>query len=97
MADKGRIRFSRHAIQRMTERGVTRTEVLDAIKNGEELDIQILEEEGKDVRVLFQENTKCKPNFYVVVGCCLPSVAVITVCETEGEVWEYLGTRIIRR
>lgn len=81
--------FTGHALQRMGERMITTDQVIAAILNGQEIEIQKFE--NKDVRILFQEATEEIPEFYVVVAASYPCVAVLSVVRFEEEAWEFVG------
>jgi len=96
MAKKGQIHFSDHALERMGERRVWINDALQAILEGEEIEVQDFGPES-DVRVLFQEATENIPRFYVVVATSYPDVEVVSVCEFKEEAWDWLGKIMARR
>ncbi|MDO9535240.1 MAG: DUF4258 domain-containing protein [Bacillota bacterium] len=96
MAQKGQIHFSDHALERMGERKVLINDTVQAILEGEEIEVQDIGSES-DVRVLFQEATDTIPRFYVVVATSYPEVEVVSVCEFKEEAWDWLGKIMARR
>jgi hypothetical protein len=97
-AKEGKLIFSQHAIERMGERKIWKSSIINAILEGEEIGLQgrLDNIQNKDVKVLFQEATDDTPEFYVVVAASFPVVEVITVCYFKDEVWEWTG-KIMRR
>lgn len=96
MAQKGLIHFSAHALERMGERKVWFDDVLHAIWEGEEIEVQDFGSES-DIKVLFQEATDTIPRFYVIVATSYPEVEVVSVIEFAEEAWDWLGKIMVRR
>ena len=96
MAKKGRVNFTEHALYRMGERKIWIDDVLNAILNGQEIEVQDIGPKS-DIRVLFQEAIDTIPRFYVVVATSYPVVDVISVAEFLEEAWEWLGKIMVRR
>jgi hypothetical protein len=98
MAKEGKLIFSEHAIERMGERKIWKSSIINAILEGEEIEIQDKFDNTQNIdgKVLFQETTDDTPKFYVVVAASFPVVEVITVCYFKAEVWEWTG-KIMRR
>lgn len=96
LAKKRQIVFSEHALERMFERGIEITNILESIQSGEEIEVQDFGPH-EDIRVLFQEATNDIPGFYVVVAACFPRALVLTVCLTEQEIWQYKNGKLVRR
>ncbi len=96
MAKKGLIHFSDHALARMGERKVWIDDVLHAILEGEEIEVQDFGFES-DIKVLFQEATDTIPRFYVIVATSYPEVEVVSVVEFKEEAWDWLGKIMARR
>lgn len=93
-AQQGRLDFSEHAQKRMNERCILIEDIINAICNGKVIEIQNFE--GEDLKILFQEATDKKPEFYVVVAATdIPVVA--TVARVKSEVWAYINGVMKRR
>lgn len=86
---------SKHAHDRMAERRVTLEKVINCITEGENIEVQI-GNEIDDLKVLFQEGNKDKPEVYTVVADRDVPV-IVTVCRTKDEVWECIGNVLKRR
>ena len=92
---QGNVRFTAHALERMDERQVVADEVLDAIRNGNEIEIQRSAAEDQDIRVLFQEAGGV--SFYVVTVCRKLTCLVVSVCLTREESWDVVQGVLRRR
>ncbi|MDU5723267.1 MAG: DUF4258 domain-containing protein [Clostridium butyricum] len=86
---------SNHALDRMAERKVSLDKVINCITEGQNIEVQIGKEIG-DLKVLFQEGSKDKPQVYTVVAERERPV-IVTVCRTKDEVWEHVGNVLKRR
>src|SRR5690554_3515417 len=93
-AQKNKIHFSEHALQKMGERKIKRQIVLEAILNGVVIEQQ---DHGRDVKIIFQESISDIPKCYVIVAAAPDIPVVVTVCRTKNEVWEYINGRLKRR
>ncbi len=91
---KGKIHFSEHAIKKMGERKIKRSIVLEAIINGKVIEEQ---DHGRNIKIIFQENTINTPACYAVVAAAHPIPEVVTVCKTYEEVWDYTNGILKRR
>ena len=92
---KGCLDYSQHAIERMLERGIEDSQVIDCILKG-----KVIEEQnfvGQDIKILFQEATINTPKFYAVVAAACPRPVVVTVCNSKNEVWECVNGTMQRR
>ncbi len=79
----------------MAERKVPLEKVISCITEGENIEVQI-GNEIDDLKVLFQEGNKEKPEVYtVVVDRDIP--VIVTVCRTKDEVWECIRNVLKRR
>jgi len=77
-------RFSDHAVKRMIERSIERTEVEETIANGE-----VIEEYPEDKyspSCLVYGKTKAERNLHIQVSLP-PNVVVITVYEPDPDEW----------
>jgi len=79
----------------MAERKISLEKVIECITEGENIEVQI-GKEVNDLKVLFQEGNKEKPEIYTVVADREKSV-IVTVCRTESEAWEHVGNVLKRR
>ncbi|MNP13105.1 hypothetical protein D3C76_1053730 [compost metagenome] len=86
---------SKHAHDRMAERKVPLEKVISCITEGENIEVQI-GNEIDDLKVLFQEGNKDRPEVYTVVADRDIPV-IVTVCRTKDEVWERIGNVLKRR
>lgn len=86
--------LSRHASQRMDQRGVLIQHVLQAIKDGKVLERQT--HQG-DVKLLLEGQDDEGTPFYVVVALSVPLPIIVTVCRFHDEVWEDVGSGRRRR
>ncbi|WP_061313620.1 DUF4258 domain-containing protein [Clostridium botulinum] len=86
---------SNHALSRMAERKVSLNKVINCITEGENIEVQMGKEIG-ELKVLFQEGSKDKPEVYTVVADRERPV-IVTVCRTKDEVWEHVGNVLKRR
>lgn len=86
---------SKHAQDRMAERKISLDKVIHCITEGENIEVQI-GNELNDLKVLFQEGIKDKPEVYAVVADRDIPV-IVTVCRTKDEVWECIGNALKRR
>jgi hypothetical protein len=86
---------SKHASDRMAERKISLDKVIECITEGENIEVQI-GKEIDDLKVLFQEGNKGKPQVYTVVADREKPV-IVTVCITKNEVWEHVGDVLKRR
>lgn len=96
MARKNKITISKHAFEKIEERGIWLDDVFKAIEQGEQIEIQNFGPR-KDIRVVFQEATDDEPSFYVIVATSYPTVDIVSVCRFKEECWEYLGKTKKRR
>ena len=95
MVEKGNVKYSEHAIQRMGERKILRPLVDYSILNGEVLEIQDFPHE--DIKVIFHSVDGPTDPFYVIVAASFPQVVVVSVCFFLEDVWEQLGDIRVRR
>ena len=86
---------SMHAINRMAERKISIEKVIECIKKGENIEVQI-GKDSNDLKVLFQEASEDKPDVYTVVADREKPV-IVTVCRTKDEVWEQVDNVLKRR
>ena len=92
---QGNVRFTVHALERMDERQVVADEVICAILNGHEIEIQLPAADAQDIRVLFQEAGGV--SFYVVTVCRNLTCLVVSVCLTREESWDVVQGVLRRR
>jgi len=92
---KGCLDYTQHAMERMHEREIECSKVIDCILKGEVIEVQNFVEQ--DIKILFQEPTKNTPKFYTVVAAAYPRPVVVTVCNSKNEVWEYVNGTMRRR
>lgn len=92
---EGHYVVSKHALDRMSERKVSLDRVINCITEGENIEVQI-GNELNEIKVLFQEGNKDKPEVYAVVADRDIPV-IVTVCRTKDEVWECIGNVLKRR
>lgn len=93
-AQEGRLSFSRHALERMTEREIEIWQVKECAIKGNIIETQ---DHDKDIKVLFQEAKKNCPEFYSVISATFPEVLVVSVCRFKEEAWEYINGLMRRR
>lgn len=86
---------SSHALDRMAERKISEEKVIECITDGKNIEVQI-GKEANDLKVLFQEENKEKPEIYTVVADRNKPV-IVTVCRTKDEVWECVDNILKRR
>lgn len=86
---------SSHAFDRMAERKIPEEKVIECITKGKNIEVQI-GKESSDLKVLFQEGNKERPEVYTVVADRDKPV-IVTVCRTKDEVWDYVGDVLKRR
>lgn len=94
---KSQIRYTEHAIERMSERGIMSLDVNNALKYGELIETQY-QTPPRAKTFLFQEYTKNIPNFYAAT-CYNPppeKVIVVSVCKPNGNCWAYDGKKLVR-
>lgn len=91
----GSYAVSKHASDRMAERKISLEKVIECITQGENIEVQI-GKEVNDLKILFQEGNKEKPEVYTVVADREKPV-IVTVCKTKDEVWEHVGNVLKRR
>jgi len=65
--NEGCYAVSKHASDRMGERKISLDKVIECITKGENIEVQI-GKEANDLKVLFQEGNKNKPEVYTVVA-----------------------------
>ena len=87
---------SQHASDRMAERKISLEKVIECITEGENIEVQI-GKEVNDLKVLFQEGNKEKPEIYTVAITDREKPVIVTVCRTESEAWEHVGNFLKRR
>lgn len=93
--NEGYYAVSKHAFDRMAERKISLDKVIECITEGENIEVQI-GKKANDLKVLFQEGNKDKPEVYTVVADRDKPV-IVTVCRTKDEVWEHMGEVLKRR
>nr|WP_286673023.1 DUF4258 domain-containing protein [Anaeromonas frigoriresistens] len=76
--------YSKHAIERMCQRGIEVEDVENSASIGNPIEKQY---HGKDVKFLFQEPRSERPQYYSVVALAIPPL-VISVCQFKEDVWE---------
>lgn len=86
--------ISRHAFQRMGERGITEEDIERCGRAG-----QVLERQGHggDVKLLVQGTDGEGEVFFMVVALAYPRPVIVTVCRFREDVWEDLGSSTMRR
>lgn len=92
---EGEYDFTKHAMDRMSERKIDIEKVLDCILRGKTIEVQS-DKKTNDIKVLFQEATDGRPEVYVVVAS-IETPLIITVCRTKKEVWECVDNVLQRR
>ena len=86
--------ISRHAFQRMGERGITEEDIERCVREGQILEKQ---DHGGDVKLLVQGTDGESEVFYVVVALAYPRPVIVTVCRFREDVWKDLGSGTRRR
>ncbi|MGE5586717.1 MAG: DUF4258 domain-containing protein [Clostridia bacterium] len=86
--------ISRHAFQRMGERGITEEDIEKCVLKGQILEKQ---DHGGDVKLLVHGIDGEGEVFYVVVALACPCPVIVTVCRFRQDAWEDLGSRTKRR
>lgn len=76
--------YSKHAIERMCQRGIEVEDVESSAALGNPIEKQY---HGKDIKFLFQEPMSQNPQYYSVVALAVPPL-VISVCHFKEDVWE---------
>ncbi len=80
--------ISRHALQRMGERGIAEEDITKCGLEGKVLETQ---DHGRDIKVLVQGVDSEGQDFYMVVALRFPRPVIVTVCRFRDEAWEDLG------
>ncbi|MGO1370890.1 MAG: DUF4258 domain-containing protein [Senegalia sp. (in: firmicutes)] len=84
--------YSKHAIERMCQRGIEVEDVEGSTALGDPIEKQY---HGKDIKFLFQQPKSENPRYYAVVALAIPPL-VISVCHFKEDVWEMVDG-IMRR
>lgn len=89
----GSLVYTKHAIQRVGERGIEKPRITEALVYGKVLEYQV--DDGM-YKLLFQEHTTSAPEFYVVAKYTDTAV-VITVCLSMDEFWDIEAGTMTRK
>lgn len=84
-AEERKISYSTHAQERMGERMIKQSKVVEILKKGKLIETQ---DSGRDVKFLLQEDVIDKEKVYIVTA--LPPgdwIVVVTVCRSQEEAW----------
>ncbi|KXS40969.1 MAG: hypothetical protein AWU54_1790 [Candidatus Frackibacter sp. T328-2] len=94
--NKGNIVYTDHAQERMKERKIKSSKVVEAILNGKPIEKQ---DHDRDMKIIFQEATNDIPECYVVVAADTSTshAVVVTVCKTKKEVWDFINGLMARK
>ena len=93
-AAKNKLRFSRHAIDKMRALCIRHEQVFECAIHGRFIERQY---HGREIKLVFQEATSANPEYYVVIAASIPIPEVVTVCTKLEEVWEILNGIIKRK
>jgi len=94
LVSEGNYYISRHAKDRMSERQIGPSKIVECILKGKVIEVQSGYE---DIHILFQEPTDKNPEIYIVVAAAYPYPVIVTVCKTLKDVWEDCNFILRRR